>query len=197
MRRGRPRAFNTQHALDAAMMLFWRHGYEGASVSMLAEAMDINAPSLYAAFGNKEALFRKALNRYIDEHAKYLRIALAQPTARDVAAEAFRGAINMVMKKGNPDGCLLVHGALAGSPECDVIRHELSARRASVEALVQQRFERARKEGDLPASVRPVQLARYLMTMIWGLSVQAAGGANPAKLKDVAAFAMQGWPTKR
>jgi AcrR family transcriptional regulator len=159
--------------------------------------MNINTPSLYAAFGNKESLFRQALDRYIARHATYLRTAIAQPTARQVAEEAFRGAINMVMKKGHPDGCLLVHGALAGSPECEVIRRELSARRARAETLVRQRFERAKKEGDLPPSVRPAQLARYLMTMIWGLSVQAAGGASRAQLNDAAAIAMQNWPVAR
>jgi len=126
MPRGRPRTFDLDRALDAALLLFWRHGYEGTSLAALTKAMDINVPSLYAAFGNKESLFRKALDRYIQKPASYLRKALEQPTARRVAEKAFRGAIDMVMHPGHPNGCLLVHGALATNPEANSIRKELN-----------------------------------------------------------------------
>lgn len=194
MPRGRPREFDTQKALDAALTLFWRHGYEGTSLAMLSEAMGVNAPSLYAAFGNKEALFSQVVDRYIDKPASYLHKAVGQPTARAVAEKAFSGAINMVTKPGSGDGCLLVHGALASGPAAESVRAALGHRRAGAEAVVRARFEQAKREGDLPPDADPAQLARFLMTVIWGMSVQAAGGASRAQLKSVAHTALQCWP---
>jgi AcrR family transcriptional regulator len=181
--------------LDAALMLFWRHGYEGTSMAALTEAMGINVPSLYAAFGNKEALFHKTLERYIEKPASYLRKALAEPTARAAAEKAMYSAIEMVMHPHHPDGCLLVHGALADSPSAETARAELSRRRAAAEAAVRRRFKRAVAEGDLPKTADPAKLARFLMTVIWGLSVQAAGGARRAELKEVAQVALRCWPS--
>jgi AcrR family transcriptional regulator len=194
MARGRPREFDTDQALDAAMELFWRHGYEGTSLSALAEAMEINMPSLYAAFGNKESLFKLAVDRYIQKPANYLRRALEQPTARQVVEQALSGAIDMIQHPRSADGCLLVHGALATSPSSDSIRQELSRRRAGAENAVCQRFQHAIDAGDLPTTVDPVKLARYLMTVIWGLSVQAAGGATRDQLGEVAEIVLQCWP---
>ena len=194
MPRGRPREFEPEEALDAALLLFWRHGYEGTSLAALTEAMGINMPSLYAAFGNKEMLFRKALDRYIQKPASYLPRALNEPTARGVAERLFRGAIDMVMNPRHPDGCLLVQGALASGPVAESVQKELSRRRAAAGAAVRRRFERAVAEGDLPASVDPAKLARYLITVIWGLSVQAAGGATRAQLKEVVELSMRCWP---
>ncbi|MGH9554830.1 MAG: TetR/AcrR family transcriptional regulator [Terriglobales bacterium] len=191
---GRPREFDTEKALDAALLLFWRHGYEGTSLAALAESMGINMPSLYAAFGNKEMLFRKVLDRYIQKPASYLPTALKEPTARRAAEKLLSGAIDMVMNPGRPDGCLLVQGALASGPVAESVRMELNRRRAGAESAVRRRFERAIAEADLPASVDPTKLARYVITVIWGLSVQAAGGAKRAQLKEVAELAMQCWP---
>ncbi|HVA49732.1 MAG TPA: TetR/AcrR family transcriptional regulator [Pirellulales bacterium] len=194
MARGRPRQFDTEQALDAALMLFWRHGYEGTSLAALTEAMGINVPSLYAAFGNKESLFRKALDRYLQRPASYLPKALAEPTARRAAERLFQGAIDMVMKRRHPDGCLLVHGALASGPLAESVRQELNRRRRGAESLVRQRFRRAVAEGDLPAGVDAAKLARYIVTVLWGLSVQAAGGATRNQLQEVAEMAIKAWP---
>lgn len=194
MPRGRPREFDTEVALDAALALFWKHGYEGTSLSALAEAMGINMPSLYAAFGNKESLFKQVVDRYVQKPASYLGKALQEPTARTVAEKALQGAIDMVMQPNRPDGCLLVHGALAASPLAESIRKELGRRRAGAEAIVRQRFEQCRKAGDLPPDVDPEQLARFMMTVIWGMSVQAAGGATRAQLESIADMALQCWP---
>src|SRR5207244_10784430 len=102
MPKGRPREFDTEKALDAALLLFWRHGYEGTSLAALTDAMGINTPSLYAAFGNKEELFRRALDRYLQKPASYLPTALQEPTARRAAEKLFRGAIAMVMNPRHP-----------------------------------------------------------------------------------------------
>lgn len=194
MPRGRPRKFDIDEALEAALLLFWRHGYEGASLAALAGAMGINMPSLYAAFGNKEMLFRRALERYLEGPASYLPKALKAPTARAATEKLFRGAIDMVMNPRHPDGCMLVQGALASGPVAESICKQLSLTRAAAEAAVRHRFELAIAEGDLSADVDPTILARYIITVIWGLSVQAAGGATRAHLHEVAQLAMRSWP---
>lgn len=196
MPRGRPRQFDPDQALDAALLLFWRHGYEGASLATLADAMDINMPSLYSTFGNKESLFRKALTRYIERPASYLPNALKAPTAHQAVVNMFNGAIDMVMDPDHPDGCLLVQGALASGPAADWVRQELSQRRQGAEAAVRRRLERAREEGDLPPAADPERLARYLISVLWGMSVQAAGGATREQLHEIAGLALQAWPSK-
>src|SRR6266851_36658 len=148
--KGRPRAFDVDRALDRALHLFWRKGYEGTSLSDLTTAMGINRPSLYAAFGNKEALFRKALDRYADGPAAYVYEALDEPTARAVAARLLHGAVDLLTDPRTPPGCLLVQGALACGDAAESIRRELVARRAAGEAALRQRFERALADGDLP-----------------------------------------------
>jgi AcrR family transcriptional regulator len=194
--RGRPREFDTEKALDAALLLFWRHGYEGTSLSALTEAMGINVPSLYAAFGNKEQLFKKVLDRYVQRPASYLPNSLKEPTARAVVEKLFRGAIDMVMSPRHPDGCLLVQGALASGPMGESVTIELSRRRAGAEAALRGRLERAVAESDLPSDVDPVKLARYLITVLWGMSVQAAGGATRAQLREIGEMALRTWPQK-
>jgi AcrR family transcriptional regulator len=196
MSKGRPRQFDTHRALDAALRLFWRYGYEGTSLAALTKAMRINVPSLYAAFGNKESLFRKALERYLQNPASYLPRGLEEPTARGAIEALFRGAIDMVMNPRHPDGCLLVQGALASGPAAAAVRKELSLRRAAAEAAVRRRLERAIAEDDLPAGVDAGQLSRYIITVLWGLSVQAAGGATRAQLEDVVALALRCWPAR-
>src|SRR6266404_3298466 len=107
-RLGRPRAFDADRALDRALAVFWRNGYEGASLPTLTKAMGINRPSLYAAFGNKEALFRKAVERYDRGPASYTYKALKQPTARKVVEALLKGIVALLTTPKNPGGCLMV-----------------------------------------------------------------------------------------
>jgi AcrR family transcriptional regulator len=190
---GRPRAFDADKALDHAMQVFWRKGYEGASLSDLTKAMGINRPSLYAAFGGKEALFRKVLDRYAEGPANYVRIALEQPTAQKVIERLFRGAVETSANPRNPKGCLIVQGALACGEEAEPVRRELIARRAAGEAALRQRFERANTEGDLPSNVSPADLARYLVAVVHGMAVEAASGATPAELRRIVEVALRVW----
>lgn len=192
---GRPRAFDVDKALDSALNLFWRHGYEGTSLAMLTDAMGVNVPSLYAAFGNKETLFRKVLERYLETPASYMTNALQEPTARGVAEKVLSGSIDLVTHPNNPGGCLLVQGAMAASPQGLPIRHALSQIRTVGEARIRERLERAQQQGDLPDSADPTQLARFLMTLNCGFAVQAAGGANREQLEEMAAMALQSWPS--
>lgn len=191
---GRPREFDTDDALNRAMHVFWRKGYLGTSLSDLTEAMGINRPSLYAAFGNKESLFRKVLDRYADGPSAYLREALEEPTARQVAERMMYGAVDLGTDPRNPPGCLWVHGTLSCGDPADPIRQELSARRESSEASLRKRFEQAISEGDLPANCDPAALARFVVTVNCGMSVLAATGATRTELLRVVEIALQAWP---
>ena len=191
---GRPRAFDADAALERALQVFWRKGYEATSLSDLTEAMGINRPSLYAAYGNKEALFRKALDRYAAMAAATTGDAMNEPTARGAVARLLRKAAQGAACPTGPRGCLMVSAALAGGEEAETIRQELAARRAGTEAIIRARMERAREEGDLPPGTDPADLARYVVTVLHGLSVQAAGGATREQMRGVVETALRVWP---
>jgi AcrR family transcriptional regulator len=191
---GRPRAFDPDTALEAALRVFWKKGYEGTALSDLTAAMGINRPSIYATFGNKEALFRKALDRYNAKMTGFTAEALKEPTARAVAERLMVGTADLLSCPGNPKGCLMVQGALACGEEADPIRKELISRRATGEAALRERFERAKVEGDLPAGADPADLARYVMAVMHGMSVQSAGGASREDLQGVIDLSMRAWP---
>lgn len=193
-RRGRPRTFNIEAALDKALRVFWEKGYEGASLDELTEAMGISRPSLYAAFGDKEALFKQALDRYELGPRSFVREALAEPTARRVVERLLYGAVKLQTEPETPPGCLLVHGALACGAGADAVRQELNARRALIEAALRRRLVRAKAAGDLPRAANPADLARYVLTVIRGMAVQAAGGASHYELRRVAQLALRAWP---
>jgi AcrR family transcriptional regulator len=194
---GRPRSFDVDHALDQALKVFWRKGYEGASLPELTKAMGINRPSMYAAFGNKEELFRKALDRYAEGPGCQVRNALSQPTARKVAERVLYSGIELVTDPRNPRGCLMVQGALACGDSADAVRRETIKRRAATEEALRVRFEQAIREGDLPRQAGASRLAKYIVTIMHGIAVQAAGGATVDELKAVAALALQAWPKRK
>jgi AcrR family transcriptional regulator len=191
---GRPRGFDVNAALDRALKVFWRKGFEGAALSDLTRAMRINKPSLYSAFGNKEALFRKVLDHYSRGPASYVKAALEEPTARAVAERLLRESVKSLTNPRNPSGCLLVQGALSCGDEANPIRRELTKRRHEGEAALRRRFLRAKSELDLPRNSNPGDLARYLVTVLHGMSVEAAGGASRAQLQGVARAALRAWP---
>jgi AcrR family transcriptional regulator len=193
-RKGRPRSFDIDSALDRALQVFWRKGYEGTSLSDLTKAVGVNRPSIYAAFGDKEALFRKALDRYLDGPAAYTQEALKEPTARAVIERLLRGAADLNAAPRNPGGCLMVQGALACGEAADSIRLELTACRAAGEAAIRRRLQRAKSEGDLPANVNPADLARYIATVLYGMAVHAAGGASRDELRRLVEVALRSFP---
>jgi AcrR family transcriptional regulator len=191
---GRPREFDIDKALDRALRVFWRKGYEGTSLPDLTKAMRINRPSLYAAFGNKEALFRKAIDRYVEGPGAFVREALHQPTAKAVVENLFRGTIELVTDSRYPRGCFMVQGALACGDTADCARREMARRRdASVTDLC-KRFERAVSEGDLASDANPADLARFVTTVMHGIAVQAASGACRDELERAATIALRAWP---
>ena len=191
---GRPRAFDLDAALDRAMHVFWAKGYEGASLSHLTRAMRINRPSLYAAFGNKEQLFKKVLDRYMNGPVAYFGKALLAAKARDVVEQIFLATTRMAGDPRVPVGCLLVQGALAcGSASA---RKEVAARRAAADVALRRRLQRAKREGDLPKNADPTELAHYVMTVVRGMAVQSAGGAGRDQLRRVAQIALRAWPKR-
>ncbi|MFJ9425841.1 TetR/AcrR family transcriptional regulator [Streptomyces sp. NPDC101249] len=193
---GRPRGFDADEALERAVHVFWEQGYEGASLTDLTSAMGITRTSMYAAFGNKEELFRKALERYSEGPAAYVGRALREPTAQRVATAFLDGSVRATTRPGCPAGCLGVQGSLAAGESGHAARDALVAWRDEGVARLGERFERAVDEGDLPSGTDPLLLARYLMTVANGIAVQAVGGASSDELHRVAALALRNWPPR-
>jgi AcrR family transcriptional regulator len=191
---GRPRAFDKDKALDQALHVFWERGYEGTSIADLTEAMGINPPSLYAAFGNKEALFRQALDRYGVRREAFLAEVFAAPTAREAMARLLEGTADRLSDSSTPSGCLLVQGALCGGEDCDEIKQDLASRRAEGEAMIRDYLKRAKKDGGLPADADVSALASFVTTIMQGMAVQAAGGATAKQLRVIAKTALRAWP---
>jgi AcrR family transcriptional regulator len=191
---GRPREFDFDKALDQALQVFWRNGYEGSSIADLTEAMGINPPSLYAAFGNKEGLFRKVIDRYVERYGCFWEVARTAPTAREMVEHLLRASADFLTEEHNPRGCLFVRGAMACSEAAEKIRDELVARRATGEVMMRERLERAIATGEIAPELDPADYARYIMTVLEGMSVQAAGGASRVDLHKVADMTLRTWP---
>jgi AcrR family transcriptional regulator len=172
--------------------VFWRKGYEGASLSDLTKAMGINRPS-HVPRSNKESLFRKALDRYASGPVSYVHEALNRPQHAEWLS-GLLGSAEKMCDPGNPVGCLLVQGALASGESANAVRREVNSRRRAGAMALLQRLRRAKREGDLPADADPAVLARYLMTVTNGMSVQAASGASGKDLRKVAETALRAWP---
>jgi AcrR family transcriptional regulator len=188
---GRPREFDAEVALDQAMEVFWRHGYEGATIAQLTEAMGINPPSLYACFGNKEGLLKAALDRYTKLRSAWMDEVVAAPTARDVAERMLMGIAEKQTDPANPPGCLLVQGGIACGSGSENVPFELAARRAENEDQLRERFVRAKAEGDLKPSSDPAALARYVSAVSVGMGVMASSGSDREALRQVASVAVQ------
>jgi AcrR family transcriptional regulator len=192
--RGRPREFDIDEALDHALNLFWRKGYEGTSMSDLTDAIGVRRPSLYAAFGNKEALFLNALDRYDAGPASFFAAALRASTARGAVEAVLRGAANLHADAGNPPGCLMVHGALVGRDESFAAREETRRRRVRFREAIQQRLERGKAAGELAAETDCAALAHFFSAVVRGLAIESVGGATGEELIGIVDVAMRAWP---
>jgi AcrR family transcriptional regulator len=192
--KGRPREFDVDRALTAALRVFWRRGYEGASMAELTAEMGIAKPSLYAAFGNKEELFKKALDLYEREKMSFMTEALKAPTSRQMAQRLLDGALAMQASSSDPKGCLGVISSVACGAEASPIRECVLARQKSSREALIARLTDYQRDGDLPADIEPEALARYMTAVIQGLAVQAGAGASCQELKSLADMAMRTWP---
>lgn len=192
--RGRPRGFDRDVALEQAMRLFWRKTYEGTSLADLTGAMGISAPSLYAAFGSKDALFREAVAHYSDHHGTEIWQSLHTLPAVDAAVEAFLHATaRSYSTPGDPRGCLIVLGAQHEDGESDPVHRELRARRRASLDEIAERLARAVNDGELPAGFDVAGAAAFLLSVQTGMSVLARDGADRAALEAAACGGVLGW----
>lgn len=192
---GRHRQFDEGEALSAALSVFWQKGYEGTSLEDLTKATGVARPGLYAAFGNKEGLFRKALDLYDAKYLRFMTEALDEPTSIKVVEHLLRGSINLhTMDTAHP-GCLGLNGALACSEHSEAIRQELVRRRSATQSGLRRRLEHAQKEGDLPSAVSPATLASYVMAVSQGMAVQAKAGASKKALEGLMRLVLDMWPS--
>jgi len=193
--RGRPRAFDEEEVLDVAMRLFWEHGFDGTSMSELTEAMGINRRSVYATFGNKEALFTATLERYLAGPGGFVDKARALPTAQEVAEAFLRGSVEAFTSSDRPSGCMAVQSALTCSDAAATVRSDLAARRAAGVEAFRERFDRAQLEGDMPSDVDTQALASYIVALSNGISVQANSGTGREALSRMVDFVLSTWPS--
>lgn len=191
---GRPRGFDRQAALQAAMLAFWKCGFDGTSYADLTAATGMSKPTLYANFGDKVNLFREAVVAYSEQSAGVYEEALNRPTAREAVEACLRLARGLDPKPGEPIVCFLVQGALTGSADTQMLRDELTALRQQATGLLRERLERAQHEGDLPDAVDAGVLAEYVVSLATGISVQATSGTSPEQLNQVVEMFLAQWP---
>nr|WP_244877936.1 TetR/AcrR family transcriptional regulator [Croceibacterium atlanticum] len=192
--RGRPREFDVDQALAAALRVFWDKGYDAASLTDLTEAMGITRPSLYAAFGNKETLFKRALDLYENEKLAYVGRAMHAATARGVARNMLDGVIETVTSAGR--GCMRVIASVACSRDDSPIRQDVQARSQSAFRVIEARMQRAIDEGDFTGPIDAETITRYLLAVMQGMSVQAAAGASAEQLQQIADATLAIWPSR-
>jgi AcrR family transcriptional regulator len=190
--RGRPRSFDRDAALRRAVVLFWERGYEGTSIADLTEAMGIAAPSLYAAFGSKEKLFREAVAAYSQDSATE-RALVHEPTARDAVAAMLHDNADEYSDPATPPGCLLVLGAPVGTPEHSGVRERLARERRTAVEQLRERIERGIAEGDVPAGTDAATVAGFYSTVLDGMSIKARDGASSGELHAIADAALAAW----
>tara|TARA_R110002167_G_scaffold149886_2_gene343395 strand:+ start:724 stop:1341 length:618 start_codon:yes stop_codon:yes gene_type:complete len=193
-RAGRPLSFDRETALADAMLIFWRHGYESTSISDLTRALGVTPPSIYAAFGNKKALFLEAVELYLSGASSPLAIIDAAPSAREAALTLMSGAAIAFTGDTTPPGCMLATSAISVSTDAEDVKLRLSAIRNGVEAHLARRVQQAIQSGELPPDTDAEGLAALTTTVIQGLSTLARDGATREKLTRVVAHAMSAWP---
>jgi AcrR family transcriptional regulator len=188
---GRPISFDKNAALEAAMLLFWERGYEGTSMADLTETMGLSASSIYAAFGDKQALFSLAVKRYMDSRAQYAARALEEPTLKRFIRALFDNTVAFLTTPGHPPTCMTLAGAMGCSVDAAPARNLLTGIRKQNEMAMRDRLRQARKCGELSADINVEDYARYLSSILAGLSIQAASGSTKAELKRTAEMALQ------
>ena len=197
LERGRPRNFDPDKALDRALEVFWRHGFQAASLADLTAAMDLSKPSLYAAFGDKEALYLKALERYaalqVEQH---IAIFDTEPDARRALEKYLRAMAVALTDAALPGGCFIVNGMADCGMSATPPAIELALSRAvqAGESRLHKRFMQAQCDAQLPPGASAKDLAAFFTSLLAGLGVLAKSGAKQAKLDGIINAAMGAWP---
>jgi AcrR family transcriptional regulator len=190
----RPRVFDVEKAIQTATVMFWKYGYEQTSLANLTEEMGITPPSFYFAFESKDGLFRKVIDHYAKTYLGFMEEAFRKPTARGVAETILYGCADVYSKPSNPRGCLILNCSLPSSETTVEVRKELAMQRKIRRAKLKKRFQEAKALGDLPPDADPEELGRYVMSVGWGLAVEAQSGASKRDLCRIVERAMQAWP---
>ncbi len=193
--RGRPREFDREAALERAIDVFWRHGYEATSVSDLTAAMGVNPPSLYAAFGDKEKLFLEAVERYQQQRRQSVtKVFDEAPTAKEAIHRLLQDAARELACPSHPRGCLLVMSDTNCSDASAHVQSDLAQRRGEMKASLKARIDRGAAAGELPRGTDTAALAEFYSTVFQGMVMQARDGATPKRLLATAEAAMRAWP---
>ena len=198
--RGRPRSFDPNTALDRALEVFWRHGFQAASLTELTAAMGLSKPSLYAAFGDKESLYLKALERYVAlQIAQHIAIFDTEPDTRLALEKFLRTMADMLTDPTLPCGCLIVNGMADCGMSSTPPAIELALRKAvqGSEARLYRQFVRAQRDAQLAPDISAKDLAAFFTSLLAGLGILAKSGAKRAKLDAVIGAAMSAWPGSR
>lgn len=188
---GRPISFDKDAALEAAMLLFWEHGYEGTSMAELTQAMGLNPSSIYAAFGDKHALFSIAVKHYMDSRAQYAVKALEEPTLKRVIRALFNNTVAFLTTTGHPPTCMTLAGAMGCSVDATPARDLMTEIRKQNQVAMRERLLKARKSGELPKVINVDDYTRYLSSILAGLSIQAANGSTKVELERTAQMALR------
>jgi len=191
---GRPRGFDAEKALDGAMRVFWQKGFDGASLTDLTDAMGINRPSMYAAFGNKEELYSKTMERYVEARTQHLGEHLGAPTSRESVELVLRDAVARFTDPNNPNGgCFGMQGAMTCANLSPELKEHIEDMHVALEKALRQRFSRAIDDGELPRG-SATDLARFYAVIYQGLAFQAKAGSGRKELYRVVDIALEKWP---
>src|ERR1700733_583773 len=192
--RGRPREFDREWALDQAMKLFWKRGYETTSMAELRAVLRITQASLYAAFGSKEQLFRDVVDLYLrTANASTAQALAGGATAREAIHSMMQAAVDAFSAPGTPGGCLLILGATNCAVENKGIQDHLVSIRRQIARSISERLKRGQRDGDVPAGAPLSALTAYYSTVLQGLAFQSRDGASQKTLTDVVHLAMANW----
>jgi AcrR family transcriptional regulator len=195
--RGRPREFDVDEALDSAMRVFWAKGYDGASLTDLTTAMGINRPSMYSVIGNKDELFRKAMERFLQRGEEIIKVCMDCETARESVDTLFRAAAKMLTDPNSPGSCFTDQALISSTGVSVSIQHYLERKRRLLEDSLLARFKRAKLDGELPDSISPTDLTDYYVVIFKGMGMEAKEGASLERLLKVVDIAMECWPAKQ
>lgn len=189
--RGRPAEFDRSEVLGGLLSVFWARGFDGASVAELEAATGLSRSSLYASFGDKQALFQQAADYYVHHTAAFVAEALAEPNLREAVHNFLFGTARFLTDGSHPAGCFLILGALVCGPQSEAAKADLAGRRQALENALVQRLQAGQDEGSLRTDVDVPNLAKYLATLHQGMAVQAATGASQAALLETARFGLE------
>ncbi|MFT4021197.1 MAG: TetR/AcrR family transcriptional regulator [Acinetobacter sp.] len=193
-KRGRPKCFDEQQALEKAMLLFWEYGYEATSINDLTQALDITAPSLYSTFGDKASLFYRCIDYYLEYEACPIVPIFAQAKSAKVAFEIYLyNNIQRLVQPNKPSGCMLVVAAVNCSEQTHAVQQKVLEKRLQEKDKLAQRLQQAVQDGDLARNAPINEMTDFYATVLQGLTLQARDGATQAQLHKVVQHAMRLW----